>query len=125
MNQAGLDYFNQVKPIEKFLGVLISEEHIRTLHDNEVPHIVGNSMDELMRHHPSLKEDVLSAIVRMLQKVVDIGSQVSPEDAEKAFLQTVKGTSDMAAASDDTSDAEKKDSRISQFVDVIARVSSR
>ncbi|TPX56315.1 hypothetical protein SpCBS45565_g08434 [Spizellomyces sp. 'palustris'] len=121
LNQAGLDEFNAAKPIDKYLEVLTSEEHLRTLQDNDVPHLVGNSMDELIRHHPSLKDDVMSAIIKMLQRVVDIGQVSSPEDTDTSQLQTMKVVDSGMQLSADLASEDKRDSRISQFIDVVAR----
>ncbi|KAI9099723.1 hypothetical protein DFS34DRAFT_502229 [Phlyctochytrium arcticum] len=119
LNQPGLDKFNEVKPIENFLNVLISEEHIRSLQDNDVPNLVGNSMDELIRHHPSLKDDVMSAIIKVLKKVIDLG-QVAPSAEERRFccLATSKSRD---LESNVPRDEDKRDSKVAQFVDIIAR----
>ncbi|KAI8817902.1 uncharacterized protein EV422DRAFT_196979 [Fimicolochytrium jonesii] len=120
LNQAGLDQFNEAKPIEKFLQVFTSEEHLRTLQDNDVPHLVGNSMDELIRHHPSLKEYVLSSIIGMLKRVVEMGEDATPDDQETSTLRTVKMTSN-ASKTDDNAEDEKKEPRIAQFIHLVAR----
>ncbi|KAH9244321.1 hypothetical protein BASA81_018288 [Batrachochytrium salamandrivorans] len=64
LNDAGLEEFKRENPLDNFFSVFTSEEHLRTLQDNEVPHLVGNSMDEFIRHHPSLKETVLTGSSR-------------------------------------------------------------
>ncbi|KAJ3019634.1 hypothetical protein HKX48_001941 [Thoreauomyces humboldtii] len=116
LNQQGLDQFNEARPIGKYLEVLTSEEHIRTLQDNDVPHLVGNSMDELIRHHPTLKDYVMAAIIEMLERVVAIGQEVSPDDPDTSSLQTVR---DVPIKQDD--DDERKEPRVSQFIDLVAR----
>ncbi|KAI8912022.1 hypothetical protein DFJ77DRAFT_86217 [Powellomyces hirtus] len=116
LNQQGLDQFNAAKPIGKYLQVLTSEEHIRTLQDNDVPHLIGNSMDELIRHHPSVKDYVMASIIEMLQRVVAIGQESTADDTETATLHTVKADQNLGEG-----EIEKKDSRISQFIDLTAR----
>ncbi|KAI8588501.1 hypothetical protein BDZ88DRAFT_397137 [Geranomyces variabilis] len=116
LNAQGLEQFNEAKPVGKYLELLTSEEHIKTLQDNDVPHLVGNSMDELMRHHPSLKDYVMTSIIDMLKRVVAFGEQVPSDDPESAGLQIMKAT---PKPTED--DEEKKESRTSQFIDLIAR----
>ncbi|KAJ3049458.1 hypothetical protein HK097_009550, partial [Rhizophlyctis rosea] len=76
LNEAGLNMFNEVKPLQTYLDILTDEEHFRSLAENEVPSIVGNSVDELIRHHPSLKAEVLEGIIRILKRVHEIGEEI-------------------------------------------------
>ncbi|KAJ3152973.1 hypothetical protein HDU86_005428 [Geranomyces michiganensis] len=117
LNPSGLEQFNEAKPVGKYLELLTSEEHIKTLQDNDVPHLVGNSMDELMRHHPSLKDYVMTSIIEMLKRVVAFGEQVPSDDPESAGLQITKATPNPVEEDD-----EKKESMTSQFIDLVARV---
>jgi E3 ubiquitin-protein ligase HUWE1 len=54
LNQPGLDMYNKVAPMDTFLEVFTTEANLRTLLENDVPQLVGQSLDELMRHQTSL-----------------------------------------------------------------------
>lgn len=73
LNSVGLDQFVTCNPMDVYLDTFLNEAHLRSLLDNDVPHLIGNSIDEFMRHHPSLKESVMKSILKLLSKLVDIG----------------------------------------------------
>jgi E3 ubiquitin-protein ligase HUWE1 len=86
LNSAGLDAFNEANKIETYLQIFTEKENLRTVQDNDVPHLVGNSMDELIRHQPSLKESIISALISMLSKVIELGDFYSNEKLDKTVL---------------------------------------
>ena len=49
LNQAGVEQFKQSNPINNFLSCFTKKDFVRTMMENEVPQLVGNSVDELMR----------------------------------------------------------------------------
>ncbi|KAJ3180597.1 hypothetical protein HDU85_004001 [Gaertneriomyces sp. JEL0708] len=119
LNQAGLDEFNEVKPMERYLGILIVKENIRMLQDNDVPNVVGSSLDELMRHHPTLKDDVLSAIMSMLRKVVETCTEASPDDMSGTQLQVLNDSVDLPT--DAPLEGEKAENITADYVDMMSR----
>ncbi|KAJ3176473.1 hypothetical protein HK101_010430 [Irineochytrium annulatum] len=125
LNQAGLDAFNAAKPMENFLRTLTIEEHIRPLQDKDVPHLIGTSVDELVRHHPSLKDDILAAIIKMLERVVQIGQVLYDDEAELRSLWISKAGEDMDTKPEgekEKSDGkDRKEARVSQFIDIMSR----
>src|SRR6478736_849352 len=82
--------------MDSYLSVFTKQDHLKTLLDNDVPHLVGNSIDEFIRHHPSLKESVMESIIKMLKKVVDVSFNIKLN--------------------------ERAESRMGQFIDVYSRV---
>jgi E3 ubiquitin-protein ligase HUWE1 len=86
LNSAGLEAFNEANRIETYLQIFTEKENLRTVQDNDVPHLVGNSMDELIRHQPSLKESVISALISMLSKVNELGEFYANENLDKTVL---------------------------------------
>ena len=75
LNQAGLDQLtNRPTIITQMFSILTSDRHVKTLQDKENATYLGAAMDELIRHHPSLKEAVFSAIKGVLQRVEELGN---------------------------------------------------
>ncbi|KAJ3192215.1 hypothetical protein HDU67_005602 [Dinochytrium kinnereticum] len=100
-----------------FLLMLTKEEHIRALQDKDVPHLIGNSVDELIRHHPSLKDETMAAIIKMLERVAEIGNEVPADEAELRTLHVQGAEGDSA----EKSTKEKKEARITMFIDIVCR----
>ncbi|KAI9357936.1 hypothetical protein DFJ73DRAFT_173945 [Zopfochytrium polystomum] len=117
LNQAGLDAFNEAKPIPAYLQILTNDESLRHLQDKDLPHLVGISIDELMRHHPSLKQTVMDAIVAVLQEIIGLGQTVQEEDRDLVEL----GWKDSLPMESPEGKREKREPRISTLIDVFAR----
>lgn len=79
LNNAGLQAFQARKPFEKIFRVLISPEYLPAMRrrkadlSNDTATNLGNSMDELMRHQPSLRADVVTAIINLLKELCEVG----------------------------------------------------
>ncbi|EPQ27339.1 uncharacterized protein PFL1_06891 [Pseudozyma flocculosa PF-1] len=69
LNQAGLDLFNSRSVIPKLFGLFTSERHSRVFQDRDNASMFGSSIDELMRHQPSLKDSVMEAIMKCLDQI--------------------------------------------------------
>ncbi|RUS26303.1 hypothetical protein BC938DRAFT_470948 [Jimgerdemannia flammicorona] len=131
--------FNDVKPIDHFFSIFTSADHLRCLSDGDTASILGTSIDELMRHHPTLKNDVIEAILAMLRRLLGMGQleNARPDDENYALLigrpddmvDTEMATapidlvadSEKAAAVDQNKPEEKKESVLVQTIDVTAR----
>lgn len=79
LNNAGLQAFQARKPFEKIFRVLISPDYLPAMRRrkadlaNDTATNLGNSMDELMRHQPSLRADVVTAIINLLRELCELG----------------------------------------------------
>lgn len=60
--------------IPGIFAIFTSERHLKVLQDKENAVLIGTAMDELIRHHPSLKAPVFEAIKSTLSKVEDLGN---------------------------------------------------
>lgn len=109
--------------------------------------LMGTAIDELIRHHPTLKTPIFDAVKSALSKLEDLGNNfVIPEDKKEwyglilASQTTDKGDKDKSDdipmdivesdvrsdAQDDTSDDESlrsHDNNVVLYVDVLCRVS--
>lgn len=86
LNETGLALFLESNPIDNFLSVFTNEVYLKVLFDNDVPHLVGNSMDELMRHHPSTKEKLMESVVSVVKNVVALGKTINGNGKDGCFL---------------------------------------
>jgi E3 ubiquitin-protein ligase HUWE1 len=85
LNQAGLDQLaNRPTIIPQMFSILTSDRHVKTLQDKDNATYLGAAMDELIRHHPSLKEAVFSAIKGVMQRIEELGNAYPIPIAEAA-----------------------------------------
>ncbi|KAJ3265210.1 hypothetical protein HDU77_006065 [Chytriomyces hyalinus] len=143
LNQAGLDAFVAANPLPKFLRLLLNQDpHVRAaFYDRDMPNVIGGSVDELVRHHPSLKESTMETVLQVAREVVEFGKTVREEEASLHSLRgihkkaeevedqvmgeasAVSGPSSIVAADVAGTDGEeeKKESRIGTLIDILAR----
>lgn len=73
LNENGMRMFQASQALEKFLEIFESSEHVKAMEeDAEVPQYIGTAFDELVRHHPQLKERTSNAVVGMVRRVMTI-----------------------------------------------------
>lgn len=72
LNSRGLDAFVKRKPFQKIFKVLVNPEYLPPMRRRrtaeplgDTASNLGNAMDELMRHQPSLKVDATVALVEV------------------------------------------------------------
>jgi E3 ubiquitin-protein ligase HUWE1 len=80
LNQRGLASFSKRRPFERIFKVLLSPIYLSAMRRRrsadplgDTACNLGNAMDELMRHQPSLKADAMAAIVKLLQELCVLG----------------------------------------------------
>ena len=103
LNEPGLNHFvdTRLAIFDKFFSVFLSEKHARTLNDRENAVVIGANFDELVRHHPSLKQPVFEAITTLLNALYEKGKEYTPENVEGYGLvqvATVEASASSAAA---------------------------
>lgn len=81
LNTRGLESFVKYAPFEKLFRVLISPVYLSAMRRRrssdpmgDTASNIGNSMDELMRNQPSLKTPAIKAIIKLLEEIVDLGT---------------------------------------------------
>ncbi|KAI6021384.1 hypothetical protein BKA83DRAFT_4464115 [Pisolithus microcarpus] len=93
LNQAGQDQL-AARPsiIPGIFSIFTSDPHLKVLRDKENAVLIGTSIDELIRHHPSLKAPVFEAVKSTLSKIEDAGNAfIIPEDKTEWYeLLTVQ-----------------------------------
>jgi E3 ubiquitin-protein ligase HUWE1 len=99
LNQAGQDQLT-TRPtiIPGLFSIFTSERHQRVLQDKENAVLIGSAVDELIRHHPSLKSAVFEAIKSTLSKIEDLGNTFTPSESNESWYKLVRTAASTASA---------------------------
>ncbi|XP_061178702.1 E3 ubiquitin-protein ligase HUWE1-like [Saccostrea echinata] len=80
LNARGLQSFVSCKPFDRLFKVLLSPDYLPAMRRRrgsdpfgDTASNLGNAMDELMRHQPSLRTDATKAIIKLLEEVCSMG----------------------------------------------------
>lgn len=85
--EAGMKLFQSSIALERFFEIFESPAHIKALDaDTEMPTLIGNSFDELVRHHPPLKARVLSCLSELIARVVQLCAEKADKEGVGAKL---------------------------------------
>ncbi|KAG0275588.1 hypothetical protein BGZ95_008615 [Linnemannia exigua] len=88
LNSVGLTMFKEKFDLKKLFDIFTSIPHVRAFQDNDGASNLGLSVDELVRHQPSLKPTVLSAVITMLDQVFKMCEDITfADDLELSTLQ--------------------------------------
>ena len=91
MNQAGQDQLT-ARPsiIPSIFSIFTSERHLKVLQDKENAVLIGTAIDELIRHHPMLKDAVFQSLRSTLCKIEDLGNAFEAEgELRQWYMLTV------------------------------------
>lgn len=87
--EAGMKLFQSSTALKRFFEIFESPAHIKALDaDIEMPTLIGNSFDELVRHHPPLKARVLSCLSELIARVVQLCADKAENEGVGAKLWT-------------------------------------
>ncbi|KAF9362900.1 hypothetical protein BGX34_005286 [Mortierella sp. NVP85] len=111
LNVPGLEMFKEFK-LKTLFNIFTSEPHVRAFQDGELASNLGMSVDELVRHQPTLKSTVMSEINTMLEEVLDKCSvqRISAEDLNHCSLQKTR-RHDAPAPGEVTSEDSSRDDK--------------
>lgn len=127
LNPVGLEMFTQEFEIKIFFDMFTSIPHVRAFQDSEIASNLGVSIDELVRHQPTLKAKVMAQIVIMLKEVLRTceSGELGKEDLKLCSLQRHRSEDASQIGDvtrDDSSKDDTKDSLVSQLIEGCARV---
>lgn len=93
--------------IPAIFAIFTSERHTKILLDKENAVLIGTAIDELIRHHPSLKIPVFEAIKATLAKIEELGKAfvVPPNQQHWYTLVPVQTSQDTDVAMEDVEDS--------------------
>ena len=70
LNNAGMKMFQASSALDSFFEIFESPQHVKCMDSNkDLPANLGASFDELVRHHPPLKNAIMHAILNMVARV--------------------------------------------------------
>ena len=129
LNSTGLEMFTKDFDIKKFFGVFTSIPHVRTFQDSDIASTLGVSMDELVRHQPTLKPKVMTELSEMLKTVLKLCESDGVTEYDISFCTLQKTRAKDApplgeVVEDDASKDDRKDSLVAQLFESSARVST-
>ncbi|KAF9143356.1 hypothetical protein BG015_000457, partial [Linnemannia schmuckeri] len=126
LNSSGLEMFTKDFDIKKFFDVFTSVPHVRAFQDSDIASTLGVSMDELVRHQPTLKPKVMSELGETLKTVLKMceSDAVTEDDISLCTLQKTRAKdapSLGAVVDDDANRDDRKDSLVAQLIESSAR----
>jgi E3 ubiquitin-protein ligase HUWE1 len=87
--EAGMKLFQSSNALKRFFEIFESPAHVKALDgDIEMPTMIGNTFDELVRHHPPLKARVLSCLSELIARVVQLCADKAEKEGAGAKLWT-------------------------------------
>lgn len=98
LNASGLSLFQTSGALEAFFEIFESSEHIKNMTDNDLGSLLGSHFDELIRHHPVLRESVMKAVIEMLQRIEILGRKFAEENGMGAKVWIEDGCGGMVVA---------------------------
>ncbi|GFW06187.1 e3 ubiquitin-protein ligase HUWE1 [Trichonephila clavipes] len=122
LNVRGLQSFVACKPFEKLFRVLVSPEYLPAMRRRrssdpigDAASNLGNAMDELMRHQPSLRTDATAAIIKLLEELCVMGRDpkficsrpATKPDIVTAAVTRIVNISNDAGSSDEEEEEEE------------------
>jgi E3 ubiquitin-protein ligase HUWE1 len=128
LNGQGLQMFNDIKPLPHFFDLMTSHEILRNPAEIDNATILGNTMDELIRHHPSLRPDVFQCVTHMIKKVLEMGRDDIGKPSDNGhclrLFKTEEDTDvDMElSGSNKKNPDEKVECLLVSFIDLVSRV---
>jgi E3 ubiquitin-protein ligase HUWE1 len=82
LNENGMKLFQLSGALDRFFDIFVSPAHVRALEDEGMAAAtVGNAFDELSRHHPQLKDQILAAVIKMVKKVRAVTQALAEQSA--------------------------------------------
>lgn len=128
LNESGMKLFQSSKALLKFMDVFVSPPHVRALEEEaQTAATMGQAFDELARHHPQLKDQILFTVITMVKRVGEVCRYLAEHDGVGAKLwentpfgivvsggregiaghQSTEGTSHQSVGVDDIQEADK------------------
>ncbi|RPB00949.1 hypothetical protein L873DRAFT_1678406 [Choiromyces venosus 120613-1] len=98
LNASGLALFQTSGALETFFEIFESADHVKCLTEHELASVLGSQFDELVRHHPVLRENVMKVVIEMLQRVEILGRKFAEEKGMGAKLWIEDGYGGMVVA---------------------------
>ncbi|GAA5961735.1 hypothetical protein JCM21900_000844 [Sporobolomyces salmonicolor] len=97
LNQAGLTQFTSRSLISSYFAIFLSPAHVDLLRDRDSAVLLGGAIDELVRHHPTLRDRVMESITHVFEEIKQKGEAFVPPEGEQGYgLMPAKSDEAMA-----------------------------
>ncbi|EXJ88976.1 E3 ubiquitin-protein ligase HUWE1 [Capronia epimyces CBS 606.96] len=77
LTNVGFELFKASGALEKYFEMFESPAHVKVLNDANILAHLGSTFDEFVRHHPNLRNAVLSAVIVMVARVRHISRSLA------------------------------------------------
>ncbi|KAK8906040.1 hypothetical protein QC760_005938 [Botrytis cinerea] len=122
LNNTGMKMFRASHALRSFFEIFESPEHVKCMESNgELPSSLGATFDELARHHPTLKGEIINAILVMVVRVGYLCKTKAEKDRAGAKLwehDSAGNVIALGAASSSPSDAKGKGKAVDSGSDI-------
>lgn len=90
LNGPGLAQFNVRQVLDHYFAIFSSDQHVKVLLERDNGNVIGAAFDELIRHHPSLKDKILKCCITVMQAIKVKGEAwMAPAEEEGYHLKPV------------------------------------
>jgi E3 ubiquitin-protein ligase HUWE1 len=73
LNENGMQLFQASGALAKYFNIFLSPKHVRAMEEEgQTATTIGHSFDELSRHHPRLKDQIMAAVFNMLRRLKEL-----------------------------------------------------
>jgi E3 ubiquitin-protein ligase HUWE1 len=87
LNPSGMELVRQSQALDCFFKIFESPDHVKVLEsDNSFPSQLGTDFDELIRHQPALRAEILAAVRGMVDRVGQLCYEKAAEEGFGAKL---------------------------------------
>ncbi|KAI9022914.1 hypothetical protein CLU79DRAFT_859109 [Phycomyces nitens] len=108
LNEKGLEMFNEANPLPHFFDLITRPDYVRNPLEIDHATSLGSHMDELIRHHPTLKPEVFKCVLRLMEKVEEIGKSPIGKPSDNSHqLQLITDSTDTKDKKSGNEPAEK------------------
>jgi len=85
LNQAGLTQFAERDLVATYFRIFTSPDHFELLRDRDSAVVIGTAIDELVRHHPSLRDSVMKSMMQVFEDIKVWGAKFVPPEGEQGY----------------------------------------
>ncbi|KAK9477676.1 hypothetical protein V1514DRAFT_320803 [Lipomyces japonicus] len=73
LNNSGLELVQKTQAIKEYMKIFTMTFHARIMTVTNMPSTLGNAFDEMVRHHPRLKDEIFTEIVETGKSIYSVG----------------------------------------------------
>lgn len=104
LNNIGMDLFLKSNALDKFFEIFESSDHVKSMNvEGELARLLGSSFDELVRHHPRLRQSVMISVLAMVSRVGDLCESRATSKGLGAKLWVQGNDGELLDSADETS----------------------